>query len=175
MMSLLAKFLKLFQKKTNLFAAAAPALAAEMVAVARLEIGNGEEGGNNAGPHCDRYRFGRTSGAWCAWFLSWCLESAAINLSVPNPIKSTGGARRFFKRVSRAGFKLEKPEVGAIALWSRGPKGSWMGHVGIVCGVGPDGNTFHTIEGNRGAYPSKVDMFKHVVGEAKLLGFARLP
>lgn len=134
------------------------------------EIGRGEEGSNNMGPDVDRYRFGRKKGAWCAWFLSYSMVQAAERLAVPVPIKPTGGAKRFYRRVGNHGAFADIPKVGDIACWDRGKRGSWMGHVGIVSRV--EGTQFWTVEGNRGVYPSKVRIYNHEVGEGRLIGFA---
>lgn len=145
-------------------------LAIEWIRAAREEIGRGEAGGNNRGTDVDRYRFGRTRGAWCAWFLSWTLTEACARLQRPVPIQVTGGAKRLYRRVGRQGRFVALPETGAVACWDRGARGSWAGHVGLVVRV--EGPSFQTIEGNRGSYPSLVRAYDHEVGEGRLLGFA---
>lgn len=148
-------------------------LTAEWLRVAREEIGHGEEGGNNQGPDVERYRFGRDSGAWCAWFLCWCLHEACGRLGVDLPLRMTGGAKRFFHRVERVGVALAEPRLGAVACWDRGAQGSWQGHVELVSLVHGDGS-FSSIGGNRGSYPSKVREYIHERGEGRLIGFAAL-
>ncbi len=143
--------------------------------LALVEIGNGEEGGNNQGADVFRYRGGhRGSGAWCAWFVAYCFKMACFANQVRMPFAVTGGAKRLYKRVGAAGRFADEPRPGDVACWDRGVRGSWQGHVGIVSRVADDGVTFWAVEGNRGRYPSLVDEFKHCVGEGRLIGFARV-
>jgi hypothetical protein len=149
-----------------------------MVTVAKLELGRGEGGANNIGPDVEKYRFGKVSrGAWCAWFLSWVMAEACRRINIPEPVPRTGGAKRFWKAAGRAGLFDTAPEVGDICCWHRGAHGSWKGHVGIVSRLDenrPD--TFWSIEGNRGRWPSVVAEYRHELGEARLKSkFARLP
>lgn len=148
----------------------------EIVRVARAEIGHGESGGNNRGSDVAKYRSGRgrPGASWCAFFVSWCILTAAEALSMVAPIKPTGGARKLFRRCCRAGRRLgpgELPMPGDVVAWSRGHV-AWKGHIGIVARV--EGLKFWTVEGNRGRPPAKVDEFEHRVGERRLIGFARL-
>jgi hypothetical protein len=145
-----------------------------VLAVAITQIGRGEHGANNTGPDLDRYRNGGPGGAWCAAFVSWCLEQAVRSAgAVMSPVKRSHGAKRLFANVVVAGARVEEPAPGDIVCWHRGAKNAATGHVGIVSRV--EGNAFYSIEGNRGGYPSRVREYGHEVGEALLLGFARLP
>lgn len=148
--------------------------AMEVLRVARGEIGHGEADRNNEGPRLDVYRRGGPKGAWCAAFVSWCLEQAAENLSLVCPVKRSHGARRLFKNCCAVGEVVELPMPGDIGLQSRGAAGSWTGHVYIVSRALSQG-TFAAIEGNRGTYPSMVDEFKRAVGEPNHVGWCRLP
>lgn len=172
-MALLDWLLSLFRKPEP--PALEVALGVRALLVARGEIGKGEAGANNDGADVIRYRRGRdTNASWCASFVSYCLEEAAAAAGIPCPVKRSAGAKRLFKNAQRAGGTLEtEPRAGDLVLWHRGPRGSWKGHIGIVSATHPDG-TFHAIEGNRGRYPASVDVFKHQLGEAGLLGFVRL-
>ena len=71
---------------------------------------------------------------WCATFLNFVLERTGR--------RGTGSdmARSF----ASYGRRISGPQVGAIAVLSRGPRG---GHVGIVSGVDEDGNPI-LISGN---------------------------
>jgi hypothetical protein len=156
------------------------ALAAAAHALARGQIGRGEGGANNAGPDVDRYRKGGTGGAWCAAFLSWCLEEAWTQLfdrvqrSAPQPVKRSHSAKTLFANCLRAGaVRVERPSAGDIVLWHRGAANARTGHIGIVSRV--EDNAFWEISGNRGAFPSRVREFSHELGEANLIGFARMP
>jgi len=153
-------------------------LGAMVLEVAREEIGNGEEGGNNAGPHVARYKRrslglddDKDQGSWCASFLSWCIEEACGRMGIAMPIRPSHGAKQLGKRIAAAGSKVEVPMPGDVVVWDRGKlkpggKPSWMGHVGIVERVELGAGTstpsiLHTIEGNVGAFPSVVRRFAH--------------
>lgn len=156
------------------------------VQVAIEELGNGEEGKNNAGPHVERYRRERgPRGAWCAAFTSYCFEEAwarihslsgwhmvPLSLRRKVPAQRSHGAKRFFKNVAKAGARVESPSRGDLVLWDRGRNGDWRGHVGIVDVV--DRDTFLSIEGNVGLYPAVVRRRMHHIKEPRLIGFARI-
>ena len=147
--------------------------------IARDEIGAGEVGSNNGGPHVRRYRGDTVKGAWCAAFVGWCFQRAAERKGLRLPFKWSNGAKRIYKNIGKAGKFIDKPQVGAVACWDRGRRGSWQGHVGIVTSLardeaGDDPNVFYTVEGNKGRFPSLVAEFKHVLDEGRLIGFATL-
>jgi hypothetical protein len=142
--------------------------------IAESQMGCGETLSNNAGPDIDRYRKNGVGGAWCAAFVSYCLEEGAHKIGKPLPVARTHNAKRLFARCVKAGRKVDLPAPGDIILWHRGALGARTGHIAIVRSVHEDGS-FTTIEGNRGGFPSKVREYLHEQGEALLLGFARLP
>ena len=168
-------------------------LGAMVLEVAREEIGNGEEGGNNAGPHVARYKRrslglddDKDQGSWCASFLSWCIEEACGRMGIAMPIRPSHGAKQLGKRIAAAGSKVEVPMPGDVVVWDRGKlkpggKPSWMGHVGIVERVELGAGTstpsiLHTIEGNVGAFPSVVRRFAHDLSrEDRIELFAAFP
>ena len=141
------------------------------IAIEEMRLSAGEMGKNNSGPWVHKYTGGKDA-AWCAWFVSWCIERACEMVSVPLPIKATGWARGLYRRARRAGEAVECPEPGDLVCWGRGRVG---GHIGIVSAVADGGRIFWSIEGNRGSFPARVDEFKHALGEDRLMGFARLP
>ena len=141
---------------------------------AMSQLGKGETAGNNQGPDVVEYRQGKSGrGSWCAAFVSWCIEETARDLGIDSPVARSHGARRLFKNAVAAGQRRETPDRGMLALWNRGAPGGWQAHIGIVRRAEPDG-TFYCIEGNRGRYPAKVGIFKHQLGEARLVGFVRI-
>lgn len=156
------------------------------VVSANLTLGWGEEEKNNAGVDLDTLRRCRHKNhAWCAAAASYWIEEgyAQLNFSKPwkalsrkereeCPIKRSHGARRLWRRVSKAGKIVDVPLPGDLVLWERGQ--GWQGHIGIVSEVGRDGD-FWSFEGNKGRYPSKVRAYHHEIGEPGLIGFARLP
>lgn len=130
-------------------------LALRATAIAEMEIGNGEEGGNNRGPHVRRYRAGKGGrGAWCAAFVQWCFEAAATELGYTLPWERTHGAKALAKRIARVGRVVDwrsgqLPRRGDAICWHRG-RLPWQGHVGIVSEFSLEGRYLRTIEGNRG-------------------------
>jgi len=146
-----------------------------VASVARSEIGRGEEIANNQGDDVVRYRAGRKgSGAWCAAFVSWCAEEACRRLDVAMPFARSGGAKKLYRNIGKAGSFVTVPEAGDVVCWHRGKAGSWQGHIAIVEKVGDDG-IIHTIEGNVGRFPAKVKRLAHDVTHERLVGFARFP
>lgn len=149
-------------------------VAAAVMVAARGQLGCGEEGANNKGPDIDRYRTDRTGrygsgGAWCAAFVCWCIDQSELRY------QRSHRAKTLFDNLLRAGAtRVDVPSVGDVALWHRGAANATTGHVGLVSMVGP-GSHFKSIEGNRGGYQSLVREYPHELGEALLLGFARLP
>jgi hypothetical protein len=141
--------------------------------VAKLELGNGEEGANNLGPALVRYRRSGPEGAWCAAFVSYCLEEGCRLIGFSCPVRRSHNAKRLFERCLKAGAAVARPMAGDIVCWHRGAAGARTGHIGIVSKVQLDGGWF-SIEGNRGRFPSKVREYLHETGEPLLLGFARL-
>jgi hypothetical protein len=141
--------------------------------IAREEMSKlaGEEGENNSGPWVHKYTQGKDA-LWCAHFVSWCIANACDKVGKDRLLKHTGWARGLYKLAGKAGEFVDTPLPGDIACWKRGAVG---GHVGIVSGVAVCGRIFWSIEGNRGNFPSRVDEFKHALGEDRLMGFARLP
>ncbi|MBQ8104493.1 MAG: TIGR02594 family protein [Afipia sp.] len=114
--------------------------AAAATAEASTSQGFGGFGGSNIVAEARRYigsgnPTGR-SGLWCARFMNMVLERSGH--------KGTGSdmARSF----AGYGQRISGPQVGAIAVMSRGRRG---GHVGIVSGIDPKGNPI-VISGNHG-------------------------
>lgn len=114
--------------------------AAAATAEASTSQGFGGFGGSNIVAEARRYLgsgnpTGRSS-LWCARFMNMVLERSGH--------KGTGSdmARSF----AGYGQRISGPQVGAIAVMSRGRRG---GHVGIVSGIDAKGNPI-VISGNHG-------------------------
>jgi uncharacterized protein (TIGR02594 family) len=73
---------------------------------------------------------------WCAAFMNMVLERAGHKASGSNMARS----------FASYGRRVSGPQVGAIAVMSRGRRG---GHVGVVSGIDPNGNPI-VISGNHG-------------------------
>ena len=101
--------------------------------------GFGGFGGSNIVAEARRYIGGNPTGRaslWCARFMNMVLERSGH--------KGTGSdmARSF----AGYGQRISGPQIGAIAVMSRGRRG---GHVGIVSGIDANGNPI-VISGNHG-------------------------
>lgn len=153
----------------------------EMVRVATSELGNGERGSNNNGEHVARYAAAINRDAplvWCAAFVYHCYIEACDKLNAVVRVKPTAGAKRLCKNIVAAGgskVPFTEAQPGDVVLWHRGAANAWTGHVGILIGSNLTEQSFSTIEGNRGNFPSNVRAFNHINGEANLLGFYRPP
>lgn len=132
-----------------------------IVTQAMKYIGQGETCGDNCGKFVQRVLDDDRRLPWCAAFVSYVLQETEAYDNMPYILR----ARNFLKY----GRKVSKPKPGDIVVWARGKD---MGHVGIVKSVGH--GYFYALEGNTGAYPSKVMVIRHKVGEKALLGFRRL-
>jgi uncharacterized protein (TIGR02594 family) len=131
---------------------------ADIVSVARQEIGHGEFIFDNYGPDVARYMQGRQGLPWCAGFVSYCLSQAGYKL--PYTLRS----RTFLDYGKRVGT----PQPGDLAVFSRGN----AGHVGIVEKV--TGNKIVTIEGNTGNYPAQVRRITYNGTPRNLLAWVRV-
>lgn len=156
-------------------------LSKKALEIALNEIGNGEEVGNNRGPHVAKYAGTQPipnvdHGAWCSLFVSWCMVQAGYDPTVHGVSwnrwnRKRRSAKWLFRLVRNTGHSLLVPEPGCLVCWNRGARDSWKGHIGI-CSASKGEGVFVVVEGNRGAYPSKVGEFRHADEEANLVGYA---
>jgi len=151
-----------------------------MLEIALSERGNGEEGGNNSGPHVAKY-LGIVDdgdpdddGSWCAAFVSWCGTQASLQLGYGECVfKTSNGAKKLAENIIAVGERVSFPAPGDIVWWDRGKPGSWEGHIGIVWKI--EKGVLYTVEGNVGRFPAVVDDFKYDMDRMpRLEGFARL-
>lgn len=78
--------------------------------------------------------------AWCGAFVGMVIATALPSEPMPaNPL----GSRNWLK----FGQAIDAPQVGAVAVFWRGSKNGWQGHVGIV--VGHDKTHLHILGGNQ--------------------------
>lgn len=78
--------------------------------------------------------------SWCGAFVGMVVATALPKEPLPaNPL----GARNWVK----FGTALSGPQIGAVAVFWRGTKAGWQGHVGIV--VGHDATHLHILGGNQ--------------------------
>jgi uncharacterized protein (TIGR02594 family) len=74
--------------------------------------------------------------AWCAAFVSWCLEKAGYQST------RSASARSYLSY----GNPVDKPFEGCIVVFERGEP--WQGHVGFF--VKEEGSYVHCLGGNQG-------------------------
>lgn len=166
--------------------ALASPLGASLIEVLRSQIGLGEVGCNNGGPHVATWKCLPEDspgdlGPWCASLVSWGLVAAGFDPEAHGiPMRGVDGwarrrhsARWLFGTMARLGTRLSEPEVGALVLWPRGPVKSWQGHIGVAIQSGVI--VYRTIEGNHGPHPSPVAEIEHSYDEARVPVFCRLP
>lgn len=78
--------------------------------------------------------------AWCGAFAGMVIATALPKEPLPaNPL----GSRNWLK----FGKPLNGPQIGAVAVFWRGTKDGWQGHVGVV--VGHDKTHLHILGGNQ--------------------------
>jgi len=109
--------------------------------------------------------------AYCAAFVSWCLEQAGEPLThrAGSGMSYVPWMKEFFVQ-DDSWIEEDPPEVGDIVIFAL--NGGRPNHVGFVEAVSPDSIT--TIEGNVGTYPNGgVKRMKRVWGE-KILGFGAM-
>lgn len=101
--------------------------------------GGGFSGGSGLVSEARRYVGGNPTGRgslWCARFMNMVLEKTGHR----------GTGSDMANSFARYGTRVSGPQVGAIAVMSRGGRG---GHVGIITGVDAQGNPI-MISGNNG-------------------------
>ena len=94
----------------------------------------------NAGVLDKALRLDASEIAWCGAFVGLVVATALPKEPLPaNPL----GSRNWLK----FGKPLSGPQIGAVAVFWRGSKTGWQGHVGIV--VGHDKTHLHILGGNQ--------------------------
>jgi hypothetical protein len=148
--------------------------AALQVAIAELNAGAREIGGNNRGPFVKKYLHGLAEGnPWCCAFVSYCFSQHPDG--PPFRYEVGAGKLRNYFRTQGWAYDLSSgtiPEPGDLVFWWRGASAnSAEGHVGFVHQV-RDG-FLYTIEGNKSP---RVQGFSYVLSRIdKLLGFGQVP
>jgi uncharacterized protein (TIGR02594 family) len=104
-----------------------------------MGMSSGFGGGSGLVSEARRYLGGNPTGRgslWCARFMNMVLEKTGHR----------GTGSDMANSFARYGTRVSGPQVGAIAVMSRGGRG---GHVGIITGVDAQGNPI-MISGNNG-------------------------
>lgn len=121
------------------------------IRIARGEVGTQEDPlGSNTGPRVNEYI--RSVGLkppvfWCACFLYWCVDHAANELGVTNPLPRTGSCDAILEWARRGGHLCNDPQPGDFFLHMASENDAT--HIGMV--VKDNGSTIETIEGNSNA------------------------
>lgn len=122
--------------------------AAKTVQIAASQIGKMER---PAGSNSTKYGrwYGMNGVAWCAIFVSWCLNEAKLNVNM-NTKKGAHFCPHWVTWFKRHGqWHTNNPQAGDVVFFDWYPNtrksGAW--HVGIVESVNADGSIV-TIEGN---------------------------
>jgi hypothetical protein len=138
---------------------ASPSLATAALAVAVGEIGRMEDPpGSNRGARVDEYV--RAVGLdpvgacpWCAAFVYWCFDRAAVAAGVANPVVKTAGVLDHWRRARDRGVRTitggrakSNPELVRPGMIFVMDFGRGVGHTGFVEAVA--GGRLVTIEGN---------------------------
>lgn len=108
--------------------------------------------GSNRGEDVEKYLRSVGLGGgypWCMAFVYWCVNEAAKEQGVKNPLYKTGGVLLQLQKSKSRSSKT--PTVGSIFIMDYG---NGMGHTGIVERI--EGNFVHTIEGNTNGSGSRV-------------------
>lgn len=120
--------------------------AAQVLALADSQIGTGE-----FPPGSNKQKYARETGlpngvSWCAIFICWLMQKGSVVI----PAKArTASSRTMYAEAVKAGLgvKMNAIRQGDVVHMSRGPRNKWLGHVGIVERVLPNGMV-ETVEGN---------------------------
>jgi hypothetical protein len=151
-------------------------LALELLDVAEKQRGRGESIRNNYGPDVLQFNRGK-AGNWCAGFVYWCLTEACVARRIAVPVRFTLGAKRLTRSLGKHGrfvdWRTENLLPGDVLAFHRGKHGSWKGHVAIVqrqCGP----QLYYTIEGNVGAFPSRVQTMIRDLTNSRVYKVSRL-
>lgn len=129
---------------------------ADLIAVARTQLGYTELNTTTGMPlnssqdgGYTKYgaSFGNSTGAWCAYFVSWCATQAAIPTSIVPRLGNCAATVKWYKAHS----EFYTPETGYIPKTGDIVFFNWAGgetakHIGIITGV--SGKHIYTIEGN---------------------------
>lgn len=156
--------------------------------LARADLGNGEVGGNNRGPHVERWGRGKTGIAHCSAAVCWWVEEALKTFPAgtypelerlfthPRWPRWRLVAKRAWSELGKVGEHVERPLPGDVVLFERGRDDDWRGHVEICDDVvlGTEGR-FTDIAANLGRYPALVKRVPRQVDKQRYIGAIRLP
>ena len=148
---------------------------------AASQLGVQEKTGNNDGVPAKRYMRGDEL-AWCAGFVSWCLDQGGDKRINPDDktYYKTRAVTGFVARAKTLGLFRSgagyEPKPGDIIFFGNGADsdvGRKGNHMGIVEAYDPlrAGRNIDTIEGNTS---NKVARRSYHLGDARIIGFAAM-
>lgn len=121
-------------------------------ALAEVDHGVGEEGGNNEGERIRQYLAGAgitVPAAWCAAFVDYCFDSVCRMLKVSNPlepVKLEAFVQNYADTLEAAKVDPSVASPGDLVCFSFG--GQRWDHIGIVLEPPNSDGHFRTVEGN---------------------------
>jgi hypothetical protein len=131
--------------------------------------------GSNKGPDVEKYlkSVGLGGGyAWCMSFVYWCVQQAATEMGIKNPLVKTGGVMvQWNSTTCRKVPKTGNVQPGDIFIMQFG---HGTGHTGFVMKV--ENNAVYTIEGNTNDDGSRegYEVAKRVRPLSSFIGFIKL-
>jgi hypothetical protein len=114
------------------------------IALAEAKQGVFETANNNRGPRIDEYQklANNTLGqAWCAKFVFWCYDQAALKVGVKNPLPKIFRAGQLESWAINQKKTVPIPSLGDVFVKEDR-------HVGLVAGRWVTGGKIQTVEGN---------------------------
>lgn len=115
--------------------------------IAVSQLGNAEDPhGSNWGKHVQKYLAAvniNFAAPWCMAFVYWCVNEAAKEMGIVNPLIKTGGVMAQWNKIPKEFKVVGPPRKGDIFILDYG-KG--LGHTGFVTSIIAD--RILTIEGN---------------------------
>lgn len=114
------------------------------IAIADARRGVFESGGNNRGPEVDEIQGAanhQMGQPWCAKFVWWCFERAALKLKVKNPFPRLFLSSALETWATRAGLIVETPQRGDVFVKEHR-------HTGLAAGSLLPGLFVPAVEGN---------------------------
>lgn len=121
-------------------------------ALAEVDHGVGEEGGNNEGERIRQYLAGAgisMAAPWCAAFVDYCFDSVSRMLRTTNPldpVKLEAYVQNYADTLDAAKVDPSVAQPGDLVLYSFG--GQRWDHIGIVLETPNSDGHFKAVEGN---------------------------